>query len=45
MSSYLSRMHYNMIDNISDTFGATGIYSYPFSKVFSEISFLISNDI
>ncbi len=32
---YLSRIHFNILDNITQTFGCTGIYSRPFISIYS----------
>lgn len=36
--AYFSRAHYNILDNITDNFGSTGIYSKPFIKIFANIN-------
>ncbi len=38
MVAYFSRAHYNILDNITETYGVTGLYSGPFIKVFSMLA-------
>lgn len=43
MIAYFSRAHYNILDNITETFGCTGLYSSTFVKTFSLIADRIRN--
>jgi hypothetical protein len=33
--AYFSKANYNVFDNITETYGSTGLYSSPFVKIFS----------
>lgn len=35
---YFRRINYNLIVNVTDTFGSNGIYSEPFKKLFKHFS-------
>ena len=44
MVYYLRRMHYNIIDNITDTFGSTGIYAFSFVRLFHNVAQILGHD-
>jgi hypothetical protein len=34
MVYYLGNIHYNLINNVTDTYGATGIFSKQFANIY-----------
>jgi len=42
--AYFSKANYNVFDNITETYGSTGLYSSPFVKIFSLLADKIRAD-